>query len=852
MLLLMACPLLPAQIVPYVVMNESCSPGKDGILDVMFPEELRNECTFTWTGGSLTRPFHGQQVPGLEEGTYLLTVIANDCDKVIFQEPIQLLLDESCRPSVSIKPSAGATGCLEPPFIILTAQVAKATAPVRYYWTGAVVQNSDPYANSTVIVTDPGEYGVSIIDASGHKAEDNLIIDFAVIDCSKDPNEIAGPMGFDSLRYVNASDRMRYSISFENDPEFASAPASRVTVTYPIPPQHDMASVQLSDFGFGSFSFPVPAGANNYSTRLDLTDSLGVWLDVSAGLDVGRREIYWIFQSVDPATGFAPSSSMMGFLPVNDSLHRGEGHVTFSVAPAASLSTGDTVGAMASIVFDVNDLIETNLWTNAFDAAAPTSALAAVLASDSSSLSFTFSASDDAGGTGVAYVELMVSANGGEYLSAGRYAVGDTVLYPLVSGEIYSFVSRATDNVGNQEPFKSVPEVALDLNTAPEELLLSNILFDENAPSGTLVGTLTTFDNNGGGGFAYSLVSGAGDDDNGLFAIQGNRLITAGSFSCTGRYNYNVRIQTRDISGLTYERPFVLRARKQNFSYSRLYNQSICQGRSYSFGQRSLTQPGVYTDSMLTVRGCDSIVSVNLIVHPSYRGTQQANSCENRSFVWEGHNRTFENLLVGSYSVIDTLNTLTGCDSIVILNLAVHPTDSFDVEYVGCDSILWERYVFTEDVDTSIVLSNVNHCDSIVRLHLTVGNTAYTTIADTASQSFLWHGQTYTHSGEYYFTTQSQSGCDSIVTLLLTITQGEPLSTVADLDGLVIYPNPTTGQLNIASDNVELVEVFDYSGRCVATYKSTNQLDLSIFPTGTYALRITLSQGRTVRRVIKY
>ena len=77
------------------------------------------------------------------------------------------------------------------------------------------------------------------------------------------------------------------------------------------------------------------------------------------------------------------------------------------------------------------------------------------------------------------------------------------------------------------------------------------------------------------------------------------------------------------------------------------------------------------------------------------------------------------------------------------------------------------------------------------------------------------------------------------------------IADVADLDGITIYPNPTTGKLTIGADGVLKVEVYDYSGRLVGTYVNTNQLDISKLPTGTYALRISLQKGNTVRRVIK-
>ena len=107
-----------------------------------------------------------------------------------------------------------------------------------------------------------------------------------------------------------------------------------------------------------------------------------------------------------------------------------------------------------------------------------------------------------------------------------------------------------------------------------------------------------------------------------------------------------------------------------------------------------------------------------------------------------------------------------------------------------------------------------------------------------------------TETGEYVYEGQTEAGCDSIVILKLTIDH-VGIADVADLDGITIYPNPTTGKLAIGADGVLKVEVYDYSGRLVATFTNSNQLDISQLPTGTYALRISLQKGNTVRRIIK-
>ncbi|MCO5279621.1 MAG: hypothetical protein M9931_01040 [Chitinophagales bacterium] len=43
-------------------------------------------------------------------------------------------------------------------------------------------------------------------------------------------------------------------------------------------------------------------------------------------------------------------------------------------------------------------------------------------------------------------------------------------------------------------------------------------------------------------------------------------------------------------------------------------NQSICTGQSYSFNGQTLTQQGIYFDTLTNANGCDSLITLNLSV----------------------------------------------------------------------------------------------------------------------------------------------------------------------------------------------------------------------------------------------
>jgi methionine-rich copper-binding protein CopC len=101
-------------------------------------------------------------------------------------------------------------------------------------------------------------------------------------------------------------------------------------------------------------------------------------------------------------------------------------------------------------------------------------------------------------------------------------------------------------------------------NQAPTDINLSNSSVDENQPSGTTVGTLSTTDPDAGDTFTYSLVSGTGDTDNGSFTITGDTLKTNAVFDFETKSSYSIRVQSTDSGSLTFEKVFTISVNNVN------------------------------------------------------------------------------------------------------------------------------------------------------------------------------------------------------------------------------------------------------------------------------------------------
>jgi surface antigen len=291
--------------------------------------------------------------------------------------------------------------------------------------------------------------------------------------CSRDPNEVIGPAGYGEPKYIAKEPVLPYQILFENDPDFALVPAQKVTITQPVDENADLTSFRLGDFGFRNFTFKIPENRTFYSARLDLTDTIDLLVDVVAGIDIDKREVFWRFNSIDPETGLVPTDVYKGFLAVNDSLHRGEGFVNYTIHSSNNVITNDSIKAQATIVFDDNESIITNEAFNTFDTENPTSKITSDLLFADQKVDLKLSGNDS--GSGIASYDVYVSVNDGPYNIWQLNILDSVVTFEGLTGNTYDLYSLSTDNVGNHEPDKKTPDIRFII---PEPTCLTSVSSD--------------------------------------------------------------------------------------------------------------------------------------------------------------------------------------------------------------------------------------------------------------------------------------------------------------------------------------------------------------------------------------
>ena len=95
---------------------------------------------------------------------------------------------------------------------------------------------------------------------------------------------------------------------------------------------------------------------------------------------------------------------------------------------------------------------------------------------------------------------------------------------------------------------------------------------------------------------------------------------------------------------------------------------SITRCDSYEWNGTTYFSSGQYSNIYTDVNGCDSTVTLNLIINNSDTTTTQQIACD--SYIWLGTNYT-------TSGIYDSLFTNTsGCDSLVVLDLIINTSDT--------------------------------------------------------------------------------------------------------------------------------------------------------------------------------
>ena len=209
----------------------------------------------------------------------------------------------------------------------------------------------------------------------------------------------------------------------------------------------------------------------------------------------------------------------------------------------------------------------------------------------------------------------------------------------------------------------------------------------------------------------------------------------------------------------------------------------LYEGKEYSNanGAGSFSQDFTFQ----TLNGCDSIVTVNLTVNPTYTTDETANVdttiCE-ADLPFTYADSTFD--AAGSKDIV--FNTALGCDSIVTVNLTVNESTFETINVTECDQFTINDSTYTKTGQYIQYLENATGCDSTLTINLIINESSEQTLNVTACDSYVLNGITYTSSGTYIQNQTTQSGCELTITLNLNILSEDPVEIVNEASDLIV------------------------------------------------------------------
>jgi len=161
-------------------------------------------------------------------------------------------------------------------------------------------------------------------------------------------------------------------------------------------------------------------------------------------------------------------------------------------------------------------------------------------------------------------------------------------------------------------------------------------------------------------------------------------------------------------------------------NYALTDNITFCEGSNYTYPDgviELIISDTIHISNLTTVGGCDSVITTNITMLPTYASTVNVDICENSSYTFPDG---VTQIVVASNVYVSNLLSIDACDSIITTNINMLPTYSTVFDTIICEG---DSYTFpdgTNQLITSNVsyvsnLLTVSNCDSIITSNITMG-----------------------------------------------------------------------------------------------------------------------------------
>ena len=321
--------------------------------------------------------------------------------------------------------------------------------------------------------------------------------------------------------------------------------------------------------------------------------------------------------------------------------------------------------------------------------------------------------------------------------------------------------------------------------------------------------------------------------------------------------------------------------------YARCFNSGsailayTCASEPYGFYDQSLTTAGTYTHSLTTIYGCDSTVTLTLGIYPSSVSAYNDVTCQGRVYNFGGQQ------LSGAGVYYDTLSNANGCDSVVTLTLSVIALSTHTLVDSFCPGSTYNfngQQLSSAGIYTD-TLNSASGCDSIITLNLNsesppvVSWSSSTDSILAGSSPFALSGGmppggSYTGAGvwsnTFYpdsagtgqhivtYTYSDGAGCSNTATKTFVVL-ALGMHEIFDATDVHLYPNPVNNTLVLESALFSAADVkpvlYDITGKRVFVNYDRNgdkiTFNVSALAEGTYWLRFNMQGYEVCRKFVK-
>lgn len=283
-----------------------------------------------------------------------------------------------------------------------------------------------------------------------------------------EPNEIRGYLAESGSRFMMQDiQTITYEIESENDTT-ATAAAHTIIVRDTL----DVNKFDVSSLAAYRVTIHDKVlelnGEHNFIYTLDLRPNVYVIAQIQQECDDETGIVVWTITSLDPMTMEPTTDPNQGALPIN---YNGEGIATFTynINLNGPFPDGTEINNRVGIIFDLEEVVLTDTWTNIVDAVKPTSTIVDVT-QVADTLNFTFLSEDNRSGVWYHTLYYRNDSTEMEWKVKKNQILENNYIMTLDDLQVTEYFVMATDSAGNREDKDFIAEYIY----LPDNMTLQN------------------------------------------------------------------------------------------------------------------------------------------------------------------------------------------------------------------------------------------------------------------------------------------------------------------------------------------------------------------------------------------